>query len=117
MEAKVNYERQAIKELKRVADIFSGKMTIRQYNSLASQPYKFEAMRDRLKMKFNELKALAGLPVNKNKSIGNRKRNKKQINTTKRYCNMSHCGKLFEAVDHMRSCPTCTDLKNNSAYY
>lgn len=111
------YRKGAISEIQRISGLITGTMTVRQYNEKAEAPYKFEAIRDSLKVKFNELKAAAGLTINKNKSTGHRKRNKKQSNTIERRCNMSHCGRLFEAQDHMRSCQICTNLKNNSSFY
>lgn len=111
------YRKGAISEIQRISGLIKGTMTVRQYNEKAEAPYKFEAIRDRLKVKFNELKVAADLTINKNKSTGHQKRNKKQNNTTERRCNMSHCGRLFEAQDHMRSCPVCNNLKNNSTFY
>ena len=103
----------ALKEAQRVSDLIEGDMTLRQYNEKARAPYRSESIRMRLKLTFNELKAAAGLTVVRKKSMNHLKR-KKKSNTIERRCNMSHCGRLFEAQDHMRSCPACTRLKNNN---
>ena len=106
----------AIKEVQRVSGLIPGTMTLRQYNEEARPPYRSESIRMRLKLTFNELKAAAGLTVNNKKRRG-RLKSKDQSDTTERRCNMSHCGRLFRAVGHMRSCPACTRLKNNNPLY
>lgn len=105
----------AIAEVQRVAALFSGGFTQKQYLKEAKEPYGLETIRWRLKTTLNEVKRQAGLRVNKNNRWGSPKRHTKGIkgkSTTERRCNMSDCNKLFYAVDHMRSCPTCTKLKS-----
>lgn len=113
----LEYEQGAIKEIQHISKSISGVMTMRQYNVLANKPYKFEAIRDRLQWTFNKLKTVAGLPINKQKSPGNIKCSTKENNATERLCNMDDCNKLFMAIDHMRSCPKCTDAKRSGNIY
>ena len=109
------YMKGAIEEVQRVAALFSGVFTQRQYLKEAKEPYGLETIRWRLKITLNEVKRQAGLSVNRNNRWGSPKRHTKGVkgkNTIERRCNMSECNKLFYAADHMRSCPACTKLKS-----
>lgn len=45
-----------------------------------------------------------------------RRPNAIQGKETWRICNMEDCGNEFNAVDHMRSCPKCTNIKLGESY-
>lgn len=110
-----SYEQGAIEEMQRIAGLFSGNFTKRQYVKEAKDLYSLGKVRSRLKISLNELKGAAGIPVNeatrgREPKVG--PKGIKRDNVTERRCNMNDCNKLFDAVGDMRSCPSCTSLKS-----
>jgi hypothetical protein len=110
-----SYKREVIKEMQRVAGLFSGNFTRKQYEREAKGIYSFGKVRSRLKLSLNKLKGMAGISINEATRERKPKIKPKKIkkgNVTERHCNMSNCNRLFDAVDDMRSCPSCTALKS-----
>lgn len=108
------YKKGAKAEAKRVAKKFGRMFTMLQYADESLHPYKFDMASKVLSIRtFNEFKVFCGLPINKKRKPSVR-RNANSGNRTKRKCNMEHCSRSFLAVDDMRSCPSCTNLKTNT---
>ena len=108
------YKRGAKAEAKKVAKKCGRMFTMLQYAEESMHPYKFDMVCKRLSIStFNDFKVFCGLPINKKRKLSVR-RNANAGNRTKRKCNMERCGKEFDAVDDMKSCPSCTNIKINT---
>lgn len=107
---KEDYIQGAIGEVLRISKLFDNNITLTQYEDYRHPEYRFEAIRHRLKWGFNDLKKAAGLTVSTRG--GARKAEGRKPKITERVCNM--CSETFKAVDFMRSCPACHNLKNYS---
>jgi hypothetical protein len=110
------YKKGAIAMAKEVAKKHGRLFTMLEYSQISRSPYKLDMVFKTLDIKtFNEFKTMCGLPVNRKRKPSVRK-NAKSRNRTERTCNMEDCGKIFLAVDNMRSCPSCTNLKGGESY-
>jgi hypothetical protein len=90
-------------------------MTIKYYDKYAITLYKKYQYQKKLGITFNGLKSLAGIPVDRKRT--RKPQIKKQVIIKNkdefRVCNM--CETKFPKFENMHSCPSCTNLKNNSS--
>jgi hypothetical protein len=113
------YRQRAIKECQRIYRLHPDGFVKAQYIADCHIDFTVARVKYRLKWQLNDLKNAAGVPIIR--KGGHRKlrktttrSNSSQGGITRRTCNMEDCGNKFDAVDHMRSCPSCTKTKNNT---
>lgn len=108
---KSDYLKGAIAEVLRVNRLRPN-FTYFEYRELSVYPYQCDQIRDRTGLKLNDIKLKAGLKIRTQRGKGSKSKLKGSHRYTQRICNMDGCGKPFEALDDMRSCPGCTNNKN-----
>jgi hypothetical protein len=100
----------AIKEIHRVNKECPD-FTYFDYQQFSTFPHKGDQIRYHTGLKLNEVKELAGLSIRTQRGKGSNNKFRGQGKRTERVCNIDECGKIFKALDDMRSCPACTNNK------
>jgi hypothetical protein len=115
----IELKKGVIAEIQRIAKKFSNTITLSQYNKHCKFDYRWELVKYRLKLRWNDLKADAGISASTRSISKSHPLRRPKI--TRRNCNMRdtyHGGKdfWFDAKDNYYSCPSCTNIKNGEAY-